>query len=99
MPVDFPTLDPETGDLVPTPYYTVGEVAELLHVSHWTVRERIRRGEWPHLAIASGHYLSAAMVAEVVESCTVPARPQVDDTPPPPRLGTPMTDQDLEGIR
>jgi excisionase family DNA binding protein len=99
MPVDFPTLDPESGDLVPTPYYTVGEVAELLHVSHWTVRDRLRRGEWPHLTIAGSHYLSGAMVADVVALCTVDPRPQVEDCPAPPKLGTPVQDHDLEGFR
>jgi AraC-like DNA-binding protein len=100
MPVPFPTLNPETGELVPTDYYTVGEVAALLHVSHTTVRRRILANEWPHLTIAQAHYMSAEHVARVVAMHTVAPEPAVGpDDPPPPKLGTPLSDRDLEGIR
>jgi hypothetical protein len=93
-----------TGELVPTDYYNVGEVAEMLHVSHSTVRRRILEGDWPHLTIAQGHYLNAEMVADVVAMHT--SRPNAVDKvaadPPPalsPRLGTPVDPEDLEGFR
>lgn len=100
MPVQFPTLNPETGELVPTDYYTVGEVAEMLHVSHSTVRRRILAGEWPHLTIAQGHYMSAPDVGWVVERNTVnPEPPPAPCNGSRPELGIPLSDTDLEGIR
>lgn len=99
MPVPFPTLDPETGELVPTDYYTVGEVAELFHVSHSTVRRMILDGKWPHLTIAHSHYMSAAHVAEVVAMNTHEPGPAVPELDRPPKLGIPLSDRDLEGIR
>lgn len=99
MPVPFPTLDPETGELVTMPYWTVGEVAALLHVSHSTVRRRILADEWPHLTIAQAHYMNARHVAAVVAMHTVEPRPAVPEAEGPPKLGTPLSDTDLEGIR
>lgn len=102
MPVPFPTLDPDTGTLVPTDYYTVGEVADLLHVSHSTVRRRIKAGDWSFFSPMTGAYFfSPAHVAEVMERQThhAPELSECDATPPPPKLGTPLTDTDLEGIR
>src|SRR5262245_2019923 len=99
VPVQFPTLDPATGELVPTDYYTVGEVAALLHVSHSTVRRRILAGEWPHLTIAQGHFLSAEHIAAVVAMHTHEPGPAVPPGNGVPKLGTPLSDTDLEGIR
>jgi excisionase family DNA binding protein len=99
MPVSFPTLDPDSGELVPVDYFTVGEVAALLHVSHSTVRRRVLANEWPHLTIAGGHYLNAVQVAAVVRMHTVEPTPAVPEDTRPPRLGTPLTDTDLEGVR
>lgn len=99
MPVPFPTLNPDTGRLESMDYYTVGEVAELLHVSHSTVRRFILAGEWPHLTIAHAHYMSAAHVAEVVAMNTHEAGPAIPEPEGPPKLGTPLADRDLEGIR
>src|SRR5262245_42260044 len=101
MPVSFPTMDPDTGHLVDRDYYTVGEVAAMLHVSHSTVRRRILAGEWDHLTIAQGHYMDAAMVVAVVEKHIHRAGPcpELDtDTGRRPRLGTPLSDDDLEGM-
>lgn len=98
MPVSFPTRDPETGALVPTDYYPLGEVAELMHVSVTTVRRRIKEGEWSYFSPVPGsYYMSAAHVAEVIERNTHPARRP--DTPEPPRLGLPVAPHDLEPIR
>lgn len=99
MPVPFPTLDPETGELVATDYYTVGEVAALLHVSHATVRARIRSGEWRALRIATGFYMTAEHIGLVIDSCTHGGPPEPEPDPGPPRLGIPVRDADLEGMR
>jgi excisionase family DNA binding protein len=98
MPVQFPTLNAETGELVPTDYYTVGEVAELLHVSHSTVRRRILAGRWPHITIAQGHYMAAPDVAWVVEESRVDPTPANPCNGSRPELGIPLTDTDLEGM-
>lgn len=95
MPVVFPTLDPATGELVDRTYYTVEEAADRLHVSHSTVRRRILAGEWPHLTIAHAHYMSGEDLARVVAMHIVEP-PAPED---PPKLGTPLTDTDLEGFR
>jgi hypothetical protein len=99
MPVSFPTMNPDTGELVPTDYYTVGEVAAMLHVSHSTVRRMILIGEWDHMTLAHVHYMSAAHIAAVVDRATVEARPAIPETTEPPKLGVPLSDTDLEGIR
>jgi len=103
MPTPFPELDPDSGTLVQVDYYAVGEVADMFHMSHSTVRRRIRAGEWPSFEPVNGtYYLSAHHVAEVVQLLTHAARPPVlagDDDDPPPRLGIPLADTDLEGVR
>lgn len=100
MPEQFPTLDPATGELVDTTYYGIEEVAAMLHASPSVVRRRILAGEWPHLTIARKHWMSAEDVAWVVADATVepPPFPGVPEGGPP-KLGTPLTDKDLEGIR
>jgi AraC-like DNA-binding protein len=99
MPVLFPTLDPETGELADMTYYTLGEVAERLHVSHTTVRRRILAGDWPHLSIAQQHYMSAEHVARVMAMSTVEPARAIPECEGPAKLGTPLADRDLEGIR
>jgi hypothetical protein len=106
MPTPFPELDPETGQLTTVDYYSVGEVAELFHQSHSTVRRRIKSGEWPYFEPVHGtYYLSPVHVAEVVRKLTHDAAepcPEVDDDAAgdgPPRLGIPLSDTDLEGVR
>lgn len=98
MPVPFPTLDPATGELVTRDYFTIEEVAELLHMSPSTVRRRILDHAWPSLSIAQSHYMSAEHVAAVVAMHTVDPAPAVREDPAPPKLGTPLTDADLEGM-
>lgn len=98
MPVPFPTLNPSTGELETVDYFTVEEVAELLHISHTTVRRRLLSGEWPHMKIAHGYFLSAEMVARVVKLSTHEPTVDVERSDKPPRLGTPLGDRDLEGM-
>ena len=102
MPVTFPTLDPDSGELIQVDYFTIGEVADMFHVSHSTVRRRIKSGEWSFFSpIPGAYFMSPAHVAEVVRRNTHPAEdppPAIDGTPPPARLGTPMEDKDLEGL-
>jgi len=100
MPETFPTLDPATGELIPVLYYAIEEAAEMLHVSASSVRRRILAGEWPHLTIARSHWMSAENIGWVVAQSTVdpPPFPGIP-TGGPPKLGTPLSDKDLEGIR
>lgn len=100
MPESFPTLDPATGELVPVTYFDIDEAAEMLHVSPSTVRRKILSGEWPHLTIARNHWMSVENIGWVVAESTVdpPPFPGIP-TGGPPKLGTPLTDRDLEGIR
>lgn len=103
MPTPFPTLDPESGTLVPVDYYSVGEVAEMFHMSQATVRRRIKAGEFTVFQPVPGaYYMTAEHVAEVVAARTgkvAPPPPDVPEGGPPPRLGIPVHDADLEGIR
>lgn len=100
MPVPFPTLNPDTGELETLDYYTVDEVAALLHVHANTVRRRINGGEWPHLTIAQGHFLNAEQIAEVIALSTHKPAPDIPCRDgEPPRLGVPLSDKDLEGLR
>ena len=102
MPEQFPTLDPTTGELVEVTYYDIAEVAAMLHVSESTVRRNLfaKSDPWPHLTIGRGHWMSASDIGWVVAQSTVdpPPFPGVPEAGPA-RLGTPLTDRDLEGIR
>lgn len=102
MPETFPTLDPATGELVEIEYFSVDEVAAMLHLSSATVRRKIvdKQDPWPHITIIRGHWMSAADIGWVVAQSTVdpPPFPGIP-TGGPPRLGIPLTDADLEGIR
>lgn len=103
MPVAYPSKDPETGELTEVDYFTVGEVAEMFHVSQATVRRRIKAGEWVVFEpVAGAYYMSPDHVAAVVESMTHTVGPPPPDVPEggkPPRLGVPVDPTDLEGIR
>lgn len=98
MPVSFPVLNPSTGQLDSQDFFTVGEVAELLHMSHSTVRRRIKSGRWPYFAPVPGaFYLSAQDVGYVVELLHHHPDPgPCDGHDTPPRLGIPLSDSDLE---
>jgi hypothetical protein len=103
LPTPFPELDPATGALVMRDYYAVGEVAEMFHVSHSTVRRRIRAGEWPYFEPVTGvYFLTAEHVDAVRRRLTheaAPTTPEVGEDDRPPRLGIPLSDTDLEGVR
>jgi hypothetical protein len=95
MPTVFPTLDPETGELVDVTYWFAAEVAPRLHVSVRTLERRCQEGKWPHLKVVGTYYFSAAHVARIVDLLTVdPDRPG----PPPRRLGVVVDDDDQEGL-
>jgi hypothetical protein len=70
MPIEFPHIDAE-GKPFSVTYYTAGESAPRLHVAHATLREKCRRGHWPHLHIGGRVYLSDAHLARIVEMLTV----------------------------
>lgn len=95
MPTVFPTLDPETGDLVDTTYWFAAEVAPRLHVSVRTLERRCQEGVWPHLKVVGTYYFSAEDIARIVELQRVDP-----DTPtrPPRRLGVVLDDDDVEGL-
>lgn len=96
MPQTFPTYDPATDELVPREYWSITEVADMFHVNHSTVRRWLRDGSMPSLMIASTYYMSAAMIGEWMDSRTTDTRPP--DETPPPRLGTPVSDAELEPV-
>lgn len=70
MPIEFPHRD-ENGDIVSVTYYAAGEAAPRLHVTHATLREKCKRGEWPHLRMGGRIYLSDEQLARIVEMLTV----------------------------
>jgi hypothetical protein len=70
MPIDFPHVD-DDGKPYTVTYYSAGEAAPRLHVTHATLRDKCRRGEWPHLKIGGRTYLSDAHLARIVEMLTV----------------------------
>lgn len=100
MPETFPTVDPDTGELVPVSYYSIEDISELLHMSESTIRRRIKSGEWDWYfePLPGVYYMSPPMLAYVVESMTHAPPPPELDGPPPRRLGTPLSDTDLEGM-
>lgn len=96
MPITFPTLDENTGELREVTYYYMHEAAALLHVRRATLSANLRDGTWPSLNIGSHYYMSAAHVARVVEI----ESHDPDDMPPPPKLGTVVDDDDdIAGVR
>lgn len=102
MPTPYPT-HAENGTLVDLDYWNVGELAAMFHMSQATVRRRIRSGEWVVFEPLPGVYLmSAEQIADAVAGMThkvVPPPPDLPEGGPPVRLGIPLTDTELEGIR
>jgi len=70
MPIEFPSIN-DDGKPIDVTYYTTEEASRKLHVTEKTLRERLRRGEWPHLHIAGRYYLSDVHLARIVERLTV----------------------------
>jgi hypothetical protein len=100
MPATYPHLDADTGELVPTTYYDVEEVADMLHVSANTVRRRLRDGEWDGLhPLARSWYMNAAQIADAVETMQTRVQREADTEQPVPLLGEPVDDHDLEPLR
>lgn len=98
MPVQFPTADPNDPTTLRTlDYYSVDEVADMLHLSTSTVRARLASGAWPCLDLGvHRRFLSAEHIATIMELST---RGVADAMDAPPRIGTPVTDADTEGLR
>jgi hypothetical protein len=69
-PIEFPHRD-ENGNATTVTYYTAGEAAPRLHVTHATLREKCRRQEWPHLKMGGRIYLNDEQLARIVEMLTV----------------------------
>jgi hypothetical protein len=69
-PIEFPHID-DNGKPFKVKYHTAKESAPRVHVTQATLREKCRRGEWPHLRIGGRIYLSDAHLARIVEMLTV----------------------------
>ena len=98
MPTSFPTLDPDSGELVDTTYWFAAEVAPRLHVSVRTLERRCQQKKWPCLKVAGTYYFSAADIAAIVDLQRVVPDPPDQAQPPPRRLGVVMDDDDLDGL-
>lgn len=99
MPINLPHRDPDTGELRDMPHFDIDEVAAMLHVSPTHVRRRSTgTGQWPHLRLAHRVWFSAEHVERIIELSTIdPDRiPEGEDIA---RLGTLLSDTDLEGVR
>lgn len=70
MPMEFPHVDADGKPFFVT-YWTVEEAASRLHISRPTLREKLRRGAWPHLHMSGRYYLSDVHLARIVEMLTV----------------------------
>lgn len=99
MPIEFPHVDID-GKPYGVAYYSVEEAASRLHVSRPTLRNKLRRGLWPHLNMSGRYYLSDAQLARIVEILTVDPdelgtewRRGEDDR----RLGLVVDDDEAEG--
>ena len=101
MPTPYPVLDPDSGTLVEVDHYSVGEFADMFHMSATTVRRRIRAGEWVVFEPLPGVYMfTAEQVAAARAAMTHRVEPPRPDLPEAPRrLGVPVDDSDMEGIR
>lgn len=67
MPTHFPDrVDPETGQLVERPYYTVPELAGILRTTERTVYQKMRDGVWPYTRIVRTPYFSPENITEIV---------------------------------
>lgn len=100
MPENFPRRDPDTGDLVDVPHFDVAELATRLHVSMSHVRRMCATPypAWPHRRIASHLWFDPEHVERIMELSTVDPD-AIPDGSGPARLGTPLSDDDLEGVR
>lgn len=100
-PIDFPHVDAD-GKPYSVTYYTAAESAPRLHVTHATLRDKCKRGQWPHLRIGGRLYLSDVHLARIVEMLTVDPdeigqawRRDEDER----RLGLVSNGDDAEGVR
>lgn len=99
-PTVYPTEDPETGALVDVDYWQLGQVADMFHMSLATARRRVKSGEWVVFQPLPGVFLmNAHQIAEAHAAMTGRVVPHTDLPDAPTRLGVPVDDTDLEGIR
>jgi hypothetical protein len=99
MPINLPHRDPDTGDLVNVRHYDTAEVSAMFHVSEAWVRRQCGGPDpaWPHLRMANRIWFSDDDVDRILELAT--HDPDAIPREYVPRLGTPLTDTDLEGVR
>jgi hypothetical protein len=105
MPETFPVADPNTGELVDTPHYSIDELAAMLHVHATTANRLMRRERWPHFTVNRRAWFSPSDVLAVVASMRRNDEPDVPEGPPPtlglvvPDDDAPEGDADPGGIR
>jgi hypothetical protein len=88
MPEIFPTYDPETRQIVDVSYFTLTEIAEMLHLHRQTAKNMIEAEDWPRLVIAKKIYVAADDFGRALDGMRRGGIP--DDPDDAPRLGIPI---------
>jgi hypothetical protein len=99
MPDLYLRRDPDTGESIQVPYYDVDETAELLHVAAATVRRKARRSEWPHENPTGRRPIFTLDHIERIHELSTVDPDAIPEGSRPTRLGTPVDDEDLEGVQ
>lgn len=100
MPDLFTRRDPATGEAVQIPYYTAAEVGPMVGASESHVRKMAREGRWPHENPTGRRPIfTLDHVERIHELSTVDPDAIPGANGYVPRLGTPLSDTDLESLR
>jgi tRNA-dihydrouridine synthase len=99
MPDLFVRRDPATGEAIQVPYYDAAEVAPMVGVSESHVRRKAKAGEWPHENPSGRRPIFTLDHVERIHELSTVDPDAIPDGSGPARLGTPMSDTDLEGVQ
>lgn len=104
MPVTFPTYDRQSGQLRDVEYYSLDELADMLHMAPATAYNRAMKDKWPCLRTNQGRrWYSPEDIGAILDMMRENDRPPEDDgtalgipIPPDPWL---REDTDPGGVR
>lgn len=106
MPVKFPEWDDTENRLVERDYFSLSEVATMLHMSRSTAYEAMRAERWPYLKVARRVWISQTNLRTILDQMRHnddgTAYAEGDDDGPALGLAMPPDDdgdQDPGGVR
>lgn len=99
MPDLFTRRDPDTGEPIQVPYYDAAEVGPMIGASESHVRRMAKAKKWPHENPTGRRPIFTLDHVERIHELSTVDPDAIPEGSRPARLGTPLSDADLEGAQ